>query len=147
VGYAVLRYEEMTALLRDRNLWQGGVETLAAQGITTGPMTEWMRRVMLNIEGKDHTRLRSLASKAFTLRAVDALRPVMRAVTHELIDRFAAQGEREFMAAFADPYPSWIIGELLGIPRERYDQFHENHEPRTDQTHRPAISEPRTCWG
>jgi cytochrome P450 len=124
LGYAILRYDEMAALLRDRHLRQGGVETLAAQGITTGPMADWMRRMMLNIEGEEHTRLRLLVSKAFTPRAVDALRPVMRAVTHELIDRFAAHGECEFMAAFADPYPSRIICELLGIPRERYAQFH-----------------------
>jgi cytochrome P450 len=124
VGYAILRSEEMTALLRDRHLRQGGVDTLAAQGITTGPMADWMRRVLLNIEGEEHTRLRSLVSTAFTLRAVDALRPVMRAVTHELLDRFAAHGECEVMAAFADPYPSRIIGEVLGIPRERYAQFH-----------------------
>ena len=45
-------------------------------------------------------------------------------MAHELIDGFAAQGTCEFMAAFADPYPSRIIAALLGIPRERYPQFH-----------------------
>jgi cytochrome P450 len=63
-------------------------------------------------------------SQAFTPRAVDALRPVMRTVAHELIDDFAARGACEFMAAFADPYPARIIGELLGIPRKRYAEFH-----------------------
>jgi len=76
LGYAILRYEEMAALLRDRPLRQGGVETLAAQGITTGPMADWMRRMMLNLEGEEHTRLRLLVSKAFTPRAVDALGPL-----------------------------------------------------------------------
>jgi cytochrome P450 len=124
LGYAVLRYDEVAALLRDRRLRQGGVESLAAQGITTGPLADWMRMIILNIEGEEHARLRHLVSKAFTPRAVDALRPVMRAVTHELIDSFAAYGTCEFMADFADPYPSRIICELLGIPRERYAQFH-----------------------
>jgi cytochrome P450 len=124
LGYAVLRYDEVAALLRDRRLRQGGVESLAAQGITTGPLADWMRMVILNIEGEEHARLRHLVSKAFTPRAVDALRPVMRAVTHELIDSFAPCGTCEFMADFADPYPSRIICELLGIPRERYAQFH-----------------------
>jgi cytochrome P450 len=76
------------------------------------------------LEGEPHGRLRRLVSQAFTPRAVDALRPVMRAVAHELIDGFAARGACEFMAAFADPYPSRIIGALLGIPRERYLDFH-----------------------
>jgi hypothetical protein len=124
LGYAVLRYDEVAALLRDRRLRQGGVESLAAQGITTGPLADWMRMGILNIEGEEHARLRHLVSKAFTPRAVEALRPVMRAVTHELIDNFAACGTCEFMADFADPYPSRIICELLGIPRERYAQFH-----------------------
>ena len=124
LGYAVLRYDEVAALLRDRRLRQGGVESLAAQGITAGPLADWMRMVILNIEGEQHARLRHLVSKAFTPRAVEALRPVMRAVTHELIDRFATRGTCEFMADFADPYPSRIICALLGIPRERYAQFH-----------------------
>jgi cytochrome P450 len=124
LGYAILRYDEVATLLRDRRLRQGGVETLAAQGITAGPFADWMRLMMLNIEGEQHARLRRLVSQAFTPRAVDALRPVMRAVTHELIDGFAARGTCEFMADFADPYPSRIICELLGIPRERYAQFH-----------------------
>jgi cytochrome P450 len=124
LGYAVLRYDEVATLLRDRRLRQGGVESLAAQGITAGPFADWMRMIMLNIEGEQHARLRRLVSQAFTPRAVEALRPIMRAVTHELIDSFAARGECEFMAAFAAPYPSRIICELLGIPRERHAQFH-----------------------
>ena len=94
------------------------------RGSPKGSLADWMRMAILNKEGEQHARLRRLVSKAFTPRAVDALRPVMRAVAHELIDGFAARGTCEFMAAFADPYPSRIICELLGIPRERYAQFH-----------------------
>jgi cytochrome P450 len=79
---------------------------------------------LLTQEGEPHARLRRLVSQAFTPRAVDALRPTMRATAHELIDGFAAHGACEFMAAFADPYPSRIIAALLGIPRTRYPQFH-----------------------
>jgi cytochrome P450 len=124
LGYAVLRYDEVAALLRDRRLRQGSAEPLAAQGLTEGLLADWMRMSLLTQEGEPHTRLRRLVSQAFTPRAVDALRPTMRATAHELIDRFAARGACEFMAAFADPYPSRIIAALLGIPRERYPLFH-----------------------
>ena len=124
LGYAVLRYAEAAALLRDRRLRQGGVESLAAQGITEGLLADWMRVSLLNQEGEPHARLRRLVSQAFTPRAVDALRPMIRTIAHELIDGFAARGACEFMAAFADPYPSRIMAALLGIPRERYPQFH-----------------------
>jgi cytochrome P450 len=124
LGYAVLRYDEVAALLRDRRLRQGSAEPLAAQGLTEGLLADLMRMSLLTQEGEPHTRLRRLVSQAFTPRAVDALRPTMRATAHELIDRFAARGACEFMAAFADPYPSRIIAALLGIPRERYPLFH-----------------------
>jgi len=124
LGYAVLRYDEAAALLRDRRLRQGGVESLAAQGITAVLLADWMRTSLLNLEGEPHGRRRRLVNQAFTPRAVDALRPTMRASAHALIDGFAAHGACEFMAAFADPYPSRLIAALLGIPPERYPDFH-----------------------
>jgi cytochrome P450 len=47
----------------------------------------------------------------------------MRAKTHELIDGFAGNGSCEFMTALADPYPAWVIAELLGIPAEGFNAF------------------------
>jgi cytochrome P450 len=114
----------VAALLRDRRLRQGSAEPLATQGITEGLLADWMRMSLLTQEGEPHARLRRLVSQAFTPHAVDGLRPTMRATAHELIDGFAARGACEFMAAFAEPYPSRIIAALLGIPRERYPQFH-----------------------
>jgi cytochrome P450 len=70
---------------------------------------------------KPHQRLRRLVSKVFSQRTVEALRPFMRAKEHKLIDGFAGDGRCEFMTAFADPYPAWVIAELLGIPAECFD--------------------------
>jgi cytochrome P450 len=123
IGIAVLRYQECLALLRDRRLRQGSIDALAAYGVTSGPFVDWLRTTLLSAEGQAHQRLRRLVSEAFTQRSVDRLRPFMRAKTHELIDDFAAHGSCEFMTAFADPYPAWVIAELLGIPRERFSAF------------------------
>ncbi len=123
IGLAVLRYQECLALLRDPRLRQGSLDALVAYGVTSGPFFDWLRTALLNVEGQPHQRLRRLVSKAFTQRSVDALRPFMRAKAHELIDGFAGDGSCEFMTAFADPYPAWVIAELLGVPAERFDAF------------------------
>src|SRR5918994_1401172 len=52
LGYAVLRYDEVAALLRDRRLRQGSAEPLAAQGITEGLLADWMRMSLLTQEGE-----------------------------------------------------------------------------------------------
>jgi cytochrome P450 len=123
MGLAILRYEECAALLRNRRLVHGIMDRLAYQGLTGGPFMDWMRRGLLALEGEQHDRLRRLVSKAFTQRSVERLRPFMRTKAHELVDRFVHDGECEFMTAFADPYPAWVISELLGIPAADFDRF------------------------
>ena len=124
IGIAVLRYQECLALLRDRRLRQGSLDTVAAYGVTSGAFVETLRTTLLTAEGKAHQRQRRLVSAAFTQRSVDVLRPFMRAKAHELIDGFVGNGRCEFITAFADPYPAWVIAELLGIPTERFDAFY-----------------------
>ncbi|WP_067541485.1 cytochrome P450 [Nocardia crassostreae] len=123
IGYAILRHREATAFLADRRVRWGGVESLAAQGITSGPAVEWIGSVLPSIGGADHARLRRLVSQAFTRTAVDRLRPVMRAVTEELVEPLVRAGECEFMADFADRYPARILAELLGVPPEQREVF------------------------
>lgn len=123
IGIAILRHREAQALLGDRRVRWGGVESLAAQGITSGPAVDWIGSVLPSIEGADHTRLRGLMSKAFTRAAVDRLRPVMRAVTEELVAPIVEAGECEFMAEFADRYPARVLAEMLGVPPEQREDF------------------------
>jgi cytochrome P450 len=123
LGIAVLRYQECLTLLRDRRLRHGSPDMVAAYGLTTGLFANWLPTMLLNLEGHPHQRQRRLVSKTFTQRSVDVLQPFMRAKAHELIDSFTSDGSCEFMAAFADPYPAWVIAELLGIPAERFDAF------------------------
>ena len=78
-----------------------------------------MSTILLTVEGEDHTRLRKLVSRAFTSRAVEALRPLMRRVAGERVDGFAPDGRVELMAAFAEPYPARIICELQRARRGR----------------------------
>jgi cytochrome P450 len=123
MGFAVLRHDKMAALLADRRLRQGAYRTVTAQGLTEGPLVDWVNSVILSVEGDDHTRLRRLVSRAFTPRAVAELQPRMREIAHELVDRFSGDGRVDFMEEFADPFPARVICELLGVPRDQHDAF------------------------
>jgi cytochrome P450 len=123
-GIVVLRYRECAALMRDRR----NVEHLAKWGVETGPFAQWMRGQLLDLEGEPHHRLRKLVSGAFQQRRIAALEPSMRAKTHELLERLIADapagtGRCEFMTAFADRFPAWVIADMLGIPDGEFDRF------------------------
>jgi hypothetical protein len=62
-------------------------------------------------------------SKVFTPRSVERLRPYLERAAHELIDVFAPRGRAEFMAEFADAYPSLGLSELIGVPTEDRERF------------------------
>jgi len=73
-------------------------------------------------DGPDHHRVRRLFSQEFTARRVAALEPAVVRMVDELLDRLAGLGAGgqpvDFMAEFALPLPSNVIGELLGVPEE-----------------------------
>ena len=78
---------------------------------------------MLNRNGPEHSRLRSLVIKSFTRRAMDGLRPTIQRIMNDLIDPFAKKGGGDLMAEVAFPMPVTVIGELLGVPAQDRNQF------------------------
>ena len=71
---------------------------------------------MLLLNPPDHTRIRSLVSRAFTPRRVEELRPTIENLLLPVLDRFVDQGGGDVMADLAVPYPVAVISELLGVP-------------------------------
>jgi cytochrome P450 len=119
-GLAVLRYDQVSRLIRHPDLRQGSRLWPAHHGITSGPFADWWASWVLNMEGEEHHRLRRLLNPAFSRRIVEPLRPRFSALAAELVDGFAEPGRCEFMAKFAEPYAARVIAILLGIPEEEW---------------------------
>ncbi|SFW71498.1 cytochrome P450 [Amycolatopsis australiensis] len=72
---------------------------------------------ILQMDPPDHTRLRTLVAKAFTMRRVELLRPRVAALAAGLIaDMKAAGPPADLVDAYALPIPVAVICELLGVP-------------------------------
>ena len=76
---------------------------------------------ILTHDGEDHSRMRRLVSKAFTVRRIEELRPRAQQITDELLDRLDNPGD--LVEGFSMPFPITIICELLGVPFEDRDRF------------------------
>jgi cytochrome P450 len=127
-GLAVLRYDQVSRLIRHPALRQGSRLWPAHHGITSGPFADWWSGWVLNLEGEDHHRMRRLLSAGFSRRIVEALRPRFRDLAGQLVDSFAEPGQCEcrsecrceFMAEFAEPYAARVIAIMLGIAEEEW---------------------------
>ncbi len=122
-GYEVLRYDDATAVLRDKR-WHSAVSRIPElMGITNPDFLERQQVSILSAEGEMHQRLRRLVAPAFSPRAADRLRPFMREVIGGLVDKVAADGRADFTADICEPYPIPIICELLGAPKKDWQLF------------------------
>jgi len=125
--WVVTRFADCQAVLRDHSLGKDFSRAATALGLSEEQQAEQAvfrndHRNMLFADPPDHTRLRGLASRAFTPRTVEALRPGVVALVDELLDDFDGE-EVDVMAALAFPLPVTVIGEMLGIPKQDRAQF------------------------
>jgi cytochrome P450 len=126
-GYVVTRYDDVNEVLRDRahisdfrKLPEGDPRRrrIDALGDSLPPS-------ILTLDPPEHDRIRGLVNKAFTPRAIEALKPRITEIANELLDAVEGETEIEFMETMATPLPVIVIAELLGVPSEDRDRFKE----------------------
>jgi cytochrome P450 len=71
---------------------------------------------MLNFDPPDHTRLRSLVSRAFTPKRIADLRVTIEAITARVLDSLRGRDTIDFLTEVADPIPIEVIAGMLGLP-------------------------------
>jgi cytochrome P450 len=73
----------------------------------------------------DHARLRRLMQQPFGIRAIDALRDMVRVRVDAALDQLVDRGAMDVIADFAYPLPVAIFCEMLGIPDEDSPRFRD----------------------
>ncbi|MEU5121152.1 cytochrome P450 [Streptomyces asoensis] len=121
--WLVPRHADVSALLRDRRLGRTYQHRFTHEdfGRTAPPADQEPFHTlndhgMLDLEPPDHTRIRRLVSKAFTPRTVERLKPYVRRLAGELVDRLVEAGGGDLLVDVAEPLPVAVIAEMLGIP-------------------------------
>lgn len=122
-GPELLTYDLVHAVLRDPRFSPPPGFSLAAQGITSGPLWDRVVTSLLCIDGAEHHRLRRLVCKAFAPRAAARLSTTIAAVIDELITPLTATGSCDIVDDVARQYPIPIICALLGTARGDWKLF------------------------
>ncbi|MGZ4694809.1 MAG: cytochrome P450 [Acidimicrobiales bacterium] len=85
------------------------LEIMSDQSLAAGQMIIFM-------DPPDHTRLRSLVSRAFTPRRMALLEDRVRDLAAGLLDPHVGSGSFDYVEDFAAILPSMVISSLLGVP-------------------------------
>jgi len=130
IGYYVLtRYADIEQVFHDPAAYSAAV----AQAPLV-PVVPEARRIlmaggdrprpsMVSLDGPEHGRLRKPAARAFSMKRVTALVPVIEAATARLLDAAGPATEFDLVAALALPLPASIVFSLIGVPDRDYPRL------------------------
>ena len=117
-AWVVTRYADVVTVLHRFSANRTPTpEQLAALGLETlTPVARVMVRQMLFLDAPSHTRIRGLASQAFTPRRVERLREHIQDIMDGLLDAVLPRGRMDVIEDLAAPLPAIVTAEMLGVP-------------------------------
>ncbi|MDT5002906.1 MAG: hypothetical protein QOJ24_82 [Mycobacterium sp.] len=118
----VLRQGDLERLAHDQRLSGIGLSLFDMMGIADGPLRDWYGGLMFTTEGDYHRRIRSLVSRAFTPRSVEALRGE---AAHMAATAVASVQQGGDLVAACSALATRLICRLLGVPDEDVEVFRQ----------------------
>jgi cytochrome P450 len=128
-GWIVSRHASVSALLHDRRLGSGPLNTAlyadlpSEAQIAVEPFREGMSHNMLLNDAPEHTRLRRLVSQAFTPRRIEMLRDAIVEITNDLLAGRQAGDRFDVIQDLAFRLPARAIASMMGMPWEDLDDL------------------------
>jgi cytochrome P450 len=127
---ATARHDVATAMLRSQDFGVQGRHRDAPTPIRLlsrlggrGPITPGDSPSLLGLDAPAHTRIRKLITRAFSVRAIQALRDRTRGIAEELLEDLAGEQPVDLVARYASLLPVTVISELLAVPSEMREKF------------------------
>ena len=114
--WAIMRYHDVLAVEKD-------AETFSSYR-SPRPHGDPLP-MMISMDDPEHLRRRMLVNRGFTPKRVRDKEPEIRAICDEIIDKVCEKGECDFVWDIAAPLPLILIGDMLGFPRESYEDLLE----------------------
>lgn len=100
------------------------------------------KRTLVGMDPPEHGHYRRMLIGEFTVKRMNAMRPVIeQAVSGLLDDMIAAGPPADLVSSFSIPVPSMIISRILGVPYEYHDFFQDtSRRMLTAQTSDDAVA-------
>jgi len=124
-AWVVTKYPDVVRVLKEFSaLRTPSPEQLTSIGLSRlNPIASVMVKQMLFLDPPTHTRIRSLASAAFTTARVEALRSHIRDIARSLLKNVPENGRMEIISELAEPLPAIVTAEMMGVPVEDHRQL------------------------
>jgi len=117
--WLVLRHADVETVMSQPKVFSSALGGTQIRDPATPEALRYVRRMMLNMDPPEHSRLRRLMTKAFTPRAVAQLEARIREHARAIVARVvgdAPSGQCDFAKDVAADLPLLTLAEILGMP-------------------------------
>ena len=114
--WTVVNYEGILQIMQSPEIFSNSVVVAHEPD----PPYKWIPEML---DGDEHKQWRRQLGPLFAPGAVERLDATVRQRAIELIDALVDRGSVDFMAEFAQRFPTTIFLELMGLPVDELDQF------------------------
>ena len=111
-SWLLTRYDDATEVLKAPETFSNQVMNYAVR--------PWIPQA---VDPPEHTAYRRILNPWFTAEAMGKLEPHLEQYATDLVAKMVAKDEFDFVAEFADPFPTVIFCELAGFPMADYRQI------------------------
>jgi cholest-4-en-3-one 26-monooxygenase len=119
--WVVSRYEDVVRIIRDTGRFSNQAGTSVRQFDPTIP-ARGGKPTMVSMDGAEHQRNRTVTSRLFSPRAVNAYADNFRGIAARIVERVLDKGRIDFITDLACYMPLDAISAMLGIPEEDREQ-------------------------
>jgi cytochrome P450 len=118
--WLVLRHADVESVLTRPKLFSSALGATQIRDPATPQALSYVRRMMLNMDPPEHSRLRRLLTRSFTPRAVSQLEDSIRGHARAICDRVLVGpgGECDFAKDVAADLPLLTLADVLGVPEQ-----------------------------
>jgi len=115
--FITFSHAHMQQLVDPRLTRQMETETMALQGLDSGPVYDLFRNSMLFANGTAHANRRAPLARSFSIPLVRHLRERLRTLADDLVNEALQEGEIEFRDRIGGTLAARTIALVLGVPR------------------------------
>ena len=117
----ITKYEDVMFISRHPDLITSSKEIFSAYPRHVpeiDPEADDRGKHLIKMDPPRHDRMRRLVNRGFTPSAVNALEPLIREITGNILDDIERQERVDFVIDVASRLPLAVVCELVGIPKE-----------------------------
>lgn len=114
--WTVCNYEGILQVMQNPEVFSNSVVT----ALDPEPAIKWIPEML---DGDEHKQWRRQLGPLFAPGAVARMESTVRQRAIEIIDDLVDRGSCDFMADFAQRFPTTIFLEMIGLPVDELDQF------------------------